>query len=255
MKYTVQALEVARRQAEASVFTYLTDAGKEIEIAYRVWALHGPDGVLLVDTGPPLAEAERRGITRIRPIEEALQEAGVTPAQVRTIILTHLHWDHASNAEKFPNANFLAQEGEIRFFCSCSREHPLLNRFFSHQSYLCSLIDAGRIQALHGDVQVAEGVRVMRVGGHTPGSQMVLVDTDEGLAVITGDAIPLHRNYTENIPSGIVTDTLEAIQALERVHELRPARVYTGHDPQPFLRPSRSTAQRPAGRGHGRQGN
>lgn len=237
MTYSIQPVEVGRRYADSSVFTYLTDPGKEIQIAYRVWVLRGPAGVILVDTGPPLAEAARRGITDVRDIDAALREVGVEPSDVRTIVLTHLHWDHASNAEHFPNATFLAQEGEIRFFCSCEREHPSLNRFFSHQEYLRNLIDIGRIQPVHGDAQVAEGVSVIRVGGHTPGSQMVLVDTAEGLTVITGDAIPLQRNYIENIPSGIITDAIEAIAALQRVRDLDPESIYTGHDLQARLQP------------------
>lgn len=245
MTWSIQPVQVGRRHAEASLFTYLTDHGKEIQIAYRVWVLRGPAGVMLVDTGPPLAEAARRGITDVRDIDVALREVGVEPSEVRTIVLTHLHWDHASNAEHFPNATFLAQEGEIRFFCSCSREHPSLNRFFSHQEYLRNLIDIGRIQAVHGDAKVADGVSVIRVGGHTPGSQMVLVDTSEGLAVITGDAIPLQRNYIENIPSGIVTDTIEAIAALQRVRDLDPESIYTGHDLSPRLQPRQKSSTVP----------
>jgi glyoxylase-like metal-dependent hydrolase (beta-lactamase superfamily II) len=237
MTWTIQPVDVGRRYADASVFTYLTDPGKEIQIAYRVWVLRGPAGVMLVDTGPPLGEAARRGITDVRDVDVALREVGVEPADVRTIVLTHLHWDHASNAEHFPNATFLAQEGEIRFFCACSQGHPSLTRFFSHQEYLRNLIDIGRIQPVRGDTQVVEGVSVIRVGGHTPGSQMVLVDTAEGLAVITGDAIPLQRNFIDDIPSGIVTDTLEAIAALERVRGLDPESIYTGHDLKPRLQP------------------
>jgi len=48
----------------------------------------------------------------------------------------------------------------------------------------------------------------------------------------------LHRNYLENIPSGIVVNTVEAIAALDRVRALSPAAIYTGHDLQPCLRPA-----------------
>jgi glyoxylase-like metal-dependent hydrolase (beta-lactamase superfamily II) len=67
---------------------------------------------------------------------------------------------------------------------------------------------------------------------------MLAIDTAEGTAVITGDAIPLHRNYLDGIPSGIVVNTLEAIAALDRVRELRPDAIYTGHDLKPFLKPA-----------------
>ncbi|HVO88590.1 MAG TPA: N-acyl homoserine lactonase family protein [Casimicrobiaceae bacterium] len=236
--YSIHPLEIGRRRADSALFMFLTDPGVEIEIAYRLWVLRSGEQLFVVDTGPPLEEAHRRGITRVREIDEALAEVGVRGEDVRTVVLTHLHWDHAANAAKFPNAVYLAQRGEIEFFRSHAREHPAMNRFFSHQAYLGTLIDQGRIRPIDGDQPIAPGLTAMRVGGHTPGSQMLVVDAVEGTSVITGDAIPLHRNYLENIPSGIVVNTLEAIAALERVRALRPAVIYTGHDLQPCLKPA-----------------
>ena len=236
--YAIQPLEVGRRKADSALFLYLTDFGVEIEIAYRLWVLRSADNVIVVDTGPPLDEAHRRGITQVRDIDGALEEAGIRGADVRMIALTHLHWDHAANAAKFPNAVYLAQRSEIEFFHSHAREHPAMNRFFSHQAYLGRLIDEGRIRPVDGDQAIAPGLQAVHVGGHTPGSQMLLVDTDDGTAVITGDAIPLHRNYVDNIPSGIVVNAVEAIAALERVRALRPAAIYTGHDLRSCLRPA-----------------
>lgn len=233
----VQAIEVGRRRADSALFLYLTDFGVEIEIAYRLWLIRDGSGTIVVDTGPPLDEAHRRGITQVRDIDHALAEADVRAADVRTVVLTHLHWDHAANAAKFPNAVFLAQRREIDFFHSHAREHATLNRFFSHQAFLGTLIAEGRIRPIDDDT-IAPGIEAIRVGGHTPGSQMLVVATDEGRAVISGDAIPLHRNYLDNIPSGIVVDTIEAIGALDRVRALRPAAIYTGHDLSPCLRPS-----------------
>ena len=234
--YTIETVEIGRRMADNALFLYLTEPGREIEIAYRLWVLRGPTGVILVDTGPPLAEAHRRGITQVRELKDALGEVGVDARDIKTIALTHLHWDHASNAEQFPNATFLAQRQEIEFFRSREREHPSMNRFFSHHEYLGKLIEVGRIKPIDGDTTITEGIAAIRVGGHTPGSQMLVVDTAQGKVVITGDAVPLHRNYLENIPSGIVVDTFEAIAALERVRALQPVAIYTGHDLAPFLR-------------------
>jgi glyoxylase-like metal-dependent hydrolase (beta-lactamase superfamily II) len=236
--YTIQPLEIGRRRADSALFLYLTDFGVEIEIAYRLWVLRGPAGVVVVDTGPPLEEAHRRGITNVREVDVALAEAGIAARDVRTIVLTHLHWDHAANAQKFPNATYLAQQREIDFFGSHAREHPAMNRFYSHQAYLGQLIVEGRIKPVDGDQEIAPGLTAIRVGGHTPGSQMLVVETREGRAVITGDAIPLHRNYIDNVPSGIVVNTLEALAALDRVRSMRPVALYTGHDLSPCLRPS-----------------
>lgn len=222
--------------ADNALFLFLTEPGREIEIAYRIWLLRSSQGMVLVDTGPPVQEGQRRGIKGLRDVGEALSAHGVDPASIRTVILTHLHWDHAANADRFPNATFHVQRDEIEFFRSRRREHPSINRFYSHHAVLNDLIASDRAVALDGDCEIVPGIRVLRVGGHTPGSQMVAVDTEEGLVVLTGDAVPLNRNLLDNIPSGIVTDTMQAIDALERVRSLNPVAVYTGHDLEACLR-------------------
>jgi glyoxylase-like metal-dependent hydrolase (beta-lactamase superfamily II) len=113
-----------------------------------------------------------------------------------------------------------------------------MNRFFSHHAYLARLIASGRIRPIDGDTAIVPGIMAIRVGGHTPGSQMLVVDSAEGTSVLSGDAIPLHRNYLDNIPSGIVVNAVEAVAALERVRAMRPAAIYTGHDLQPCLKPA-----------------
>lgn len=234
-KYTIEPVDLARRRAEASMFLHLTDAGREVEIAYRLWLLRRGDRVLAVDTGPPVDEAQRRGCTGIERVAERLAQRGVDPGRIDTVILSHLHWDHAANAEAFPNACFLAQRAEIEFFASPMRAHKAVDRFFSHHAMIARLIDQKRIVAIDGDVEAEEGIATVHVGGHTPGSQMVKVDTADGLAVITVDAGPLHRNFIDSIPSGILVDLEQAIAALAKVRALRPRRIYTGHDLEPFL--------------------
>lgn len=235
--FRIDAVEIGRRTADTSLFLYLTEPGKSLEIAYRVWVLRDGTRTILVDTGPPTQEGRERGLTQVTEVAVALGRIGVDAASIDTVLLTHLHWDHAANAEKFPNATFFAQQAELDFFGSAMRQHPAFNRFFSVRTDLSGMIRAQRIRPLNGDVEFCPGIRVMCVGGHTPGSQMICVDTQEGLAVITGDAIPLRRNYHDSIPSGIVSNVDEAIHALERVARLAPARIYPGHDPQESFAP------------------
>lgn len=231
--WTIRTAELGRRMSDTSTFLYLTEPGVPLEIAYRVWVLECFEELILVDTGPPLAEGLQRGLQQIVDVVDALARMGIAADSIETVLLTHLHWDHAANANSFPNAIFYAQQSEIEFYLSAKRQHPAFNRFFSANTNLTSMIESGRIIGLPGNHAFRPGVEVFRVGGHTPGSQMVGVSTEIGYALITGDAIPLFRNFSDSIPSGILSDVSECIAALDMVEKRKPSVIYPGHDIEP----------------------
>ncbi len=229
--WTVTPVTLGRRWARSSWFNYLEGGAEPLEIAYRVWLLRNADTVILVDTGPPVGEAQARGITEIEPVDQCLRALSIDPFSIEHIVLTHLHWDHASSADLFPNARFYAQRSELDFFTGDAWENQATARFFSHRTMLENLIANNQIVPLDGDADLCPGVQLLKVGGHTPGSQVIVVQTVEGTCVLTGDAIPMNRNYTEAIPTGILVDLMEVIQARKRVRALRPYCLFTGHDP------------------------
>lgn len=234
--WEVQTLELARRTAHRAWFYYLSEESGAQEIAYRAWLLRRGDDCILVDTGPPLEEAERRGLRDTVRVDVALKKLGFDVAQVRDVVLTHLHWDHAASADLFTHARFHVQRSEIDFFRGKAHEHPATSRFFSHHEMLTALLDSGRVDPVDGERELRDGVKLIHVGGHTPGSQIVSIDRADGLAVIAADAIPLNRNFTDLVPNGILVNVVDAVAALKRVRSLQPVELYTGHDLEPSLR-------------------
>lgn len=229
--WTVTPITLGRRIAKSFWFNYLEGDAEPLEIAYRVWLLRNGDNLILVDTGPPIEEAITRGITEIKPIDQSLRALSIDPQKIRHIVLTHLHWDHASSADLFPNANFYTQQEEIDFFTGDAWENHATARFFSHRKMLQGLIDNGKVIPINGDICLCSGVRLIRVGGHTPGSQILAVQTAKGTAILAGDAIPLNKNYTEAIPTGILVDLMEVISTRKRIRAMKPHCLFTGHDP------------------------
>jgi glyoxylase-like metal-dependent hydrolase (beta-lactamase superfamily II) len=195
----------------------------------------GRDSTIVVDSGLPPDEAVRRGITDARDIESALREVGVELDAIRMVVLTHLHWDHASNATRFPRATFVAQRAELEWLTSPLLHEKTIGRFYGDVEVFQKMADAGRFRLLDGDETVVPGIEALKVGGHTPGSQMVVVDGRNGQSIIAGDAIPMNRNFVERIPTGIHLDLVQAIGAIERAHGIAPLTLFTGHDPEAAL--------------------
>lgn len=233
--WSITPVDLARRMAHASWFNYLDTEGGELEIVYRVWLLRSGQQLVLVDTGPDPSEGVRRGLIDIKSLAQGLRETGVDASEIKHVLLTHLHWDHASSLEQLPNATFWVQPEELAFFEGQAWNDRSTARFFSHRDALTQICNQGRLRTVVGDTPGWPGIELVRVGGHTPGSQMIKVCTAEGLAVLTGDVIPLNTNYTNSWPTGILVDLLEVLQAKRLVKGWRPQHLYTGHDPQARL--------------------
>lgn len=234
-KFEIVPVHLGSRRGTSLLFCYLSEP-QPLTVHYRLWVLRNGSQTIVVDTGLPAEEAAQRGITDARDVTKALSEVGVDAARVTTVVLTHLHWDHASNAVSFPRATFVAQRAELDWITSPLMAEATVGRFYSDVDRFIRWTDSGRFRLLDGDDTVMDGVRALRVGGHTPGHQMVAVEVSDGTAVIAGDAIPINRNLLERIPTAIHVDLREAIDALNRVREVHPTAVFTGHDVEPELR-------------------
>ena len=229
--FEIIPLAVGSRQADTSLLLYLTEAGTPVTIHYRLWVLRSRSRTVLVDTGLPAAECAERGVHDGRDVEEVLRSVGVEVTDIDTIVLTHFHWDHASNADRFPRATFVVQRAELEALSDPVRDHPSVGRFYSADTEKFHELHArGRLQVVDGDTPLLSGLQVLHLGGHTRGSQAVAVATMEGPAVITGDAVPLNRNLLDNIPNAVHIDLADAIHALDRVRRLDAVVVYTAHD-------------------------
>lgn len=138
-----------------------------------------PAGRVLIETGigERMDEHHRaqRGVTG-KPILPSLRDAGVDPASIDTVAVSHLHFDHAGGLltadgnMAFPNARVVAQTDEWRFALS---DNPRLQASYEQDLRLVEPWAAS--QAADGDEEVLPGVSVVRTGGHSGGHQAVVV--------------------------------------------------------------------------------
>lgn len=208
---------------------------------------------IVVDAGPPdlehslkyHPEFQSEPRKREQEIEAQLARAGVKPEEIDIVVLTHLHWDHVGNVTKFPNAQFICSQEELRFAL-----HPLPCLYKAYEALqwgmeprFLKVIE--RMKAVEmKEKEILEGVKLIPLPGHTPGSIGVVVETEKGPHVITGDAISKYGNLKgapeERQPylmTGIYTDMMAMWKSFERIDEIVGGdltKVIPGHEPLVF---------------------
>ncbi len=236
--YEIYALSPGGRTVDWSTRLYLHPPGETTTSAYFLWILQGPAGPILVDTGFTHRLGKLKGVPveQMRSRDELLAALGIAPPDIRTAILTHLHWDHFDLEGFLPNATFWAQRREVEFWSGYGGQERWLQRFPSDcfAQDLEAVRSSGRLKLIEGNFELVEGVRLEWVGGHSPGMQIVVVQTAKGPFVIANDALTTYRNLRAWAPPTIHLNSIaECLSAMERIKGLADGdegRICPGHD-------------------------
>jgi glyoxylase-like metal-dependent hydrolase (beta-lactamase superfamily II) len=240
--YEVYAVKYAEREAVRGEHFLGGDPHHDLPMPmdYFVWAIVGPGGTWVVDTGFGADDAERRKRTLLRSAAEGLALIGVDAASVTDVILTHLHYDHVGGFDEFPAARFHVQDREVAFATGRHMTNPSQQHGFTprHVADFVLAVHAGRVEFHDGDHQLAPGLSVHHVGGHTDGLQVVRVLTGRGWLVLASDAAHFYENIETRRPFTIVFDVDIMIAGFDRVRELAggPDMFVPGHDPEVLKR-------------------
>jgi len=200
-------------------------------ISYYV---EGADHKILVDTGgtpPDGVKWQPYSRTEKESLDQALHNIAVSPEEIDTVILTHLHWDHASNNHMLPNARFIVQKKEYDYLLAPEPEVK--------EGYELDLVLKTEYKLVDGDTDVIPGISVVLAPGHSAGMQCVVVETRAGKYILGGDLITLFENWEAepHIPNGVFYDLnimLESVEKIDRINGI----VLPGHDQEVFSRSS-----------------
>ncbi len=187
---------------------------------------HPRAGAILVDTGVGWGDEDliREWKVVNRHAAAALEEHDLSPADVRIVINSHLHFDHCGQNAVFKHAPFYVQRSEL----DRARKSGEAIGWFDFAG--------ARFELLDGDAEIAEGVRVVATPGHTVGHQSVFVDTADGGAVMIGDAAYTADIYAKADKAdlsrwpGQHADREQWTSSLKRVHAMHPHAVHFCHD-------------------------
>jgi len=235
--YEILALKYAefaqRKRYESFIAADDHDAPHPID--YFVWVIRNAARAIVVDTGFDAVEGAKRGRKVARAPAAALEQIGVAASNVDQVVITHLHYDHAGTLSAFPKARFHLQAAEMAYATGPCMCHAHLRYPFT-ADHVCEMVKnvySGRVTFHDGDSEIAPGVTVHKVGGHSRGLQCVRVATATGPVVLASDASHFYENFEKGKVFPITIDIADVLDGYSRLVALAasPRRVVPGHDP------------------------
>lgn len=229
------------RQTTKSECYYNFGAYREPDAAmtmdYFFWIFRSAEQTIVIDTGfSPEAAIARKRQPVVAPAD-ALARLGIDPKDVKLLVLTHAHYDHAGNLGLYPNAKIVMSRKEFEFWGTDMGKRPQYGHHIDP-------LDIERIQALHREGRITlldapqntliPGIELYELGGHTPGQMAVVVEMPEGPVILASDAIHYYDELEQDRPFAVLDSLADMYRGYERIREWlqRPgAVVIPGHDP------------------------
>lgn len=179
--------------------THPPDERNRVRMALNAVLIETQGRRVLVDSGvgDKLSAKEREiyGVDRAATVLGGLRGLGLGPEDVDVVVNTHLHFDHCGGNTRlegdrlvptFPKARYLIQLGEWE---DASHPNERTRASYKEEDFV-PLAEARQLETIQGEVEVAPGVRVKPVGGHTAYHQIVTVESEGQRLVIPSDILP-----------------------------------------------------------------
>lgn len=226
------ATQGTRGAADCLFETQPEDAEQSFD--YFFWLIAGP-APILIDCGLDSRTPANANLRLLHHPGEMLHKVGVDPREINTVILSHLHYDHAGCLDLFPSATFVVQISEVAHCTGPAMSHKCLNRYYrrEHIQNVLDASSAGRVLQIDGDYEVRPDVTLHRVPGHTPGQQVVKVGDGQNAVVFASDALHLNINLSRRMPFPIITNLVDSCASFDKLLGLGASqdRIVPGHDP------------------------
>jgi glyoxylase-like metal-dependent hydrolase (beta-lactamase superfamily II) len=240
--YEVLAIKYAElpRDARSNFIDGDPHETQDMPLDYFVWVVRNDQRTIVVDTGFSENVAAQRGRTITNPVGAGLEACGIDAADVREVVITHLHYDHCGNEDLFTNARYHLQDDEMAYATGRHMCHRAIAHAFEPDDVarMVHRVYAGRVAFHDGDDELAPGVSLHRLGGHTMGLQVVRVETAAGPVVLASDASHFYAHFENDRVFPVVYNVADVLEGYRKLFQLAgPARrIVPGHDPRVFER-------------------
>jgi glyoxylase-like metal-dependent hydrolase (beta-lactamase superfamily II) len=248
-RYRVHALQAGRQMLDGGAMFGVVpktlwqrriapDEKNRIPLGMRCLLIEHETGLVLIDTGAgnkedqkfkdiygianAAASADSGGWTRTA-LEDGIATAGFSIADVKLVINTHLHFDHAGGntyvdasgavRPSFPSARYVVQAGEHQW-ATHTNERTGASYFGKNWD---PIIAAARFDFIEGDREIVPGIRSLTTPGHTPHHQSILIDGGEGIACYLGDLCPTASHLPLPWIMGYDVEPLVTLETKRRV--------------------------------------
>lgn len=234
--YEIYAVKYAWRDAKRTVHFVGGDPhDAPMPMDYFVWLVRGNGIEYVIDTGFTQSMADKRKRVFLRQPAEGLALLGVKAAEVKDVIITHLHYDHVGTFQDFPKAQFHLQDLEMNYATGRYMRHKQFNHGYEVEEVIgmVRLVYGNRVSFYNGDHELAPGISIHHIGGHTMGLQCVRVHTARGWVVVASDT----SHYYEHFEQGRVFATTfhlgQTLDGYARLRQLADSEkhIVPGHDP------------------------
>ncbi|MGH7673533.1 MAG: MBL fold metallo-hydrolase [Gemmatimonadales bacterium] len=206
------------------------DERNRIPLALRCLLVEHSDGLVLIDTGIGNKEndkfrdiygVENAGADGRTRLEDALRALGHGPDDIRWVINTHLHFDHAGGdtwhdpvgrvAPAFPRARYVVQRGELEFARHTNER--------TAGSYLVHNFEHVPFELIDGETHVLPGIRALPTPGHVPFHQSVLVESGGERACFLADLVPTSAHLPLPWIMGYDLEPLVTLESKRRLYQ------------------------------------